>query len=176
MLAKLLAAFILIPLVEFFLLVWIAQQTSLVTTIVLVVATGVLGSLLARSQGLRALRNFRQSIAEGRMPGKEIQDGLMIAFAAALMLTPGLLTDALGLFLLVPQTRALARRYMARHLINRFEFKVESRMQSDSETFEAKYWSASNANPRPTGSVRRDATGRRNGDTIDATRVRALGS
>ncbi len=116
MLGKLLLAFILIPLIEFFLLLWIADKTSILATIGLVIVTGIIGTLLARAEGLRALQRFRSSAAAGKLPAAEIRDGLMIAFAAALLLTPGLLTDLFGFALLIPATRrpiaaALARRF-----------------------------------------------------------------
>ena len=126
MLLRLLLAFTLIPLVELFLLLRFAQLTGPLTTVAVVIITGVIGSLLARRQGLLTWRRFRMALAEGRMPAREIQDGLLIAFAAALLLTPGLLTDAIGFLLLIPRFRAVARRYMASRLAGRFRLSVDS--------------------------------------------------
>ena len=94
MFTRLLAAFILVPLIELMLLIQLATYTSLGTTIILVIVTGILGSWLARREGVIAWFRFQSALAEGRAPSHEIQDGLMIVFAAALLLTPGLLTDA----------------------------------------------------------------------------------
>ncbi len=126
MLLKLLAAFILIPLVELILLMKMAQLTSIFHTIALVIVTGVLGSYLARREGLHALGRFQTAISQGRMPSREIQDGLMIVFAAALLLTPGLLTDAVGFFLLIPAGRELIRRTLLKRYMGRFNVQVIS--------------------------------------------------
>ena len=141
MLGKLLAAFILIPLVEFFLLVWIAEQTSILATIALVIITGIIGSLLARAEGVKAWRKFRLAASEGRLPGREIQDGLLIAFAAALLLTPGLLTDTLGFLLLIPVTREPVRWYLAKKFASGVKFQMFSQVRRADGTVEAESWS-----------------------------------
>lgn len=162
MLVKLLLAFILIPLVELFLLVWIAGETSLLATVALVIITGVIGSLLARQQGLQAWHRFRQATAQGRLPGREIQDGLMIAFAAALLLTPGLLTDAAGFALLVPATRNFLRQRFAQGLADRFRLRVMTAGSTGSPFDRPQYPPADrpSRSPRP--------------DTIDAVNVRTV--
>ena len=114
MLLRLLVAFIVVPLVELYLLLRLAEWTSVMTTVGIVIGTGVLGSVLARREGLRTWFRFRRSLAANRVPSREIQDGLMIVFAAALLLTPGLLTDVLGFALLLPAGRAVIRRWMLR--------------------------------------------------------------
>ncbi len=124
MLLKLLAAFILIPLVELILLMKMADLTSIPHTIALVIVTGVIGSYLARREGLMTLHRFQTAMSEGRMPSREIQDGLMIVFAAALLLTPGLLTDAVGFTLLIPAGRELIRRTVLKRYIGRFNVQV----------------------------------------------------
>ncbi|MDB4476751.1 FxsA family protein [Rhodopirellula sp.] len=121
MFTRLLAAFILVPLLELVLLVQVAQYTSLWTTIMLVIVTGVIGSWLARREGVMAWFRFQSALAEGRAPSQEIQDGLMIVFAAALLLTPGLLTDALGFTLLLPQGREFIRRTLVKRYMQRFK-------------------------------------------------------
>ena len=124
MLLKLLAAFVLIPLVELILLMKMAELTSIAHTILLVIVTGVIGSYLARREGLMTLNRFQMAMNEGRMPSREIQDGLMIVFAAALLLTPGLLTDAVGFTLLIPAGRELVRRTALKRYIGRFNVQV----------------------------------------------------
>lgn len=184
MLGKLLAAFILIPLVEFFLLVWIAERTSVLTTIGLVIITGIIGSLLARAEGVKAWRRFRESAAEGRLPGREIQDGLMIAFAAALLLTPGLLTDAVGFFLLIPFTRERIRRFMASRVSNGVHFQVFSQTRRADGTVEAESWSnpaeqtAGWVGENDYGPIEPDKLHRPNKEklTIDAAGVRTIDS
>jgi UPF0716 protein FxsA len=126
MLLKLLAAFILIPLAELILLMKMAELTSIAHTITLVIVTGVIGSFLARREGLMTLNRFQAALGEGRMPSREIQDGLMIVFAAALLLTPGLLTDFVGFTLLIPAGRELIRRTVLKRYIGRFNVQVTS--------------------------------------------------
>jgi len=121
MFTRLLAAFILVPLIELMLLIQLANYTSLTTTIMLVIVTGIIGSWLARREGVMAWFRFQSALAEGRAPSHEIQDGLMIVFAAALLLTPGLLTDALGFTLLLPQGRELIRQTLLKRYMQRFQ-------------------------------------------------------
>lgn len=124
MLAKLLVAFIVVPLVELFLLLQLAQATSPWTTFLVVIITGVVGSMLARREGVMAWFRFRTALAEGRVPSRELQDGMMVVFAAALLLTPGLLTDALGFTLLIPAGRELMRRLVLSRYIGQFQLQM----------------------------------------------------
>jgi len=121
---KLLAAFIFIPLIELYLLIQLSTATSVWTTIAIVVTTGILGSMLARREGTMAWVRFQKALSEGRMPSREIQDGLMIVFAAALLLTPGLLTDFLGFTLLVPPGRAFVRKFVLSRYVKGFQVHV----------------------------------------------------
>ena len=124
MLLKLLLAFTIIPLIELTLLMKLSAATNIMTTIVIVICTGVLGSILARWQGALAWQRFQLALAEGRMPAPEVQDGLLIFFAAGLLLTPGLLTDVFGFSLLVPQTRLVARAYLAKRFKGKFQVQT----------------------------------------------------
>ncbi|TWT79829.1 phage T7 F exclusion suppressor FxsA [Planctomycetes bacterium CA13] len=138
---RLLVAFIVVPLVELVLLLRLADATSVMTTLAIVIITGVIGSALARREGVLAWYRFRSALAEGRMPSQEIQDGLMVVFAAALLLTPGLLTDSLGFILLIPTGRTLIRKYVLSRYIRAVDVHVnttastsgfESRTHTDS--------------------------------------------
>ena len=123
MLLRLLAAFTLIPLIELYLLLQLAQATSAMATFLLVILTGVIGSFLARREGTAALRRFHGAVGESRIPGREMQDGLMIVFAAALLLTPGLLTDAMGFMMLVPMGRDFVRKHLLSRFFGGFQFR-----------------------------------------------------
>ena len=125
MFIRLLVAFIVVPLVELYLLLQLAHVTSAATTILVVIITGVIGSMLARREGVLAWHRFQSALAEGRAPSREIQDGLMIVFAAALLLTPGLITDALGFILLIAPGRELMRRLVIARYIRRFGVQVD---------------------------------------------------
>jgi UPF0716 protein FxsA len=121
MIGKLLILFVVLPLAELYLLLRFADATNIPTTISVVVLTGICGSILASRQGMVAMRNFQDAVAEGRVPGAEAIDGILIAFAAALLLTPGLLTDSLGLALLIPWSRVRFRRWLVNRFAGRFK-------------------------------------------------------
>lgn len=112
MLFRLLLLFITVPLIELYLLLQLASATSAGATFLLVIITGIIGSWLAKREGVIAWHKFHAALAEGRMPSREIQDGLMIVFAAALLLTPGILTDLVGFLMLVPLGRDLIRKFV----------------------------------------------------------------
>lgn len=113
MFARLLILFIVVPLVELALLLLIGQSIGLLATVVLVVATGIAGAALARREGLRTLWQIRAELGSGRFPADRLLDGAMILVAAGLLLTPGVLTDAVGLLLLTPAGRSLLRARLA---------------------------------------------------------------
>jgi len=102
---KLILAFILVPLIELTLLVQLHQQTSFLTTLLVVLFTGMLGVSLARRQGLDVWRGIHQQLAQGKNPSVEIMNGVMILLAGAFLMTPGLLTDGVGFALLIPWLR-----------------------------------------------------------------------
>ncbi len=132
MLIRLLAAFIVIPLVELYLLLRLADATSVMTTFLVVLGTGIVGSMLARREGSLAWFRFRAALADNRMPSREIQDGLMVVFAAALLLTPGLITDAMGFLLLVPAGRDFVRNYVLSRYMSKVHVHVTGLDSGDS--------------------------------------------
>ncbi len=120
MLFRLLLLFILVPFVELWLLLWLADRTSWQHTLVLVIVTGIVGSLLARSQGWRTYTRIQRELAAGHVPGESLVDALMIFVAGALLLTPGILTDVFGLSLLIPFCRRFYRRRLVASFKSRF--------------------------------------------------------
>jgi len=106
--------FLLVPLAELAVLIAVGQWLGLVPTLVLLLAVSLVGAWLAKREGLAAWRRFQQALAEGRMPTVEVADGAMVLLAGALLLTPGFLSDVVGVLLLLPPTRALARRQVPR--------------------------------------------------------------
>lgn len=139
MLIKLFLLFAIIPLIELYLLLKLASITGVATTIAIVVVTAILGSLLAKTQGWLAWWRFRSAMLEGRMPGQEIADGLLIAFAAALLLTPGLLTDFVGFLLLIPVSRGRVREWLLRSIANQVQVRMTVFPGPDGEPFETRY-------------------------------------
>ncbi len=112
----LLLLFIVLPATELFLLLELGRQIGVFETLMLIVLTGVVGASLARNQGLRVLSQAQRELAEGVMPADPLTDGVMILLAAALLITPGILTDAFGFLCLLPAFRALAKRQLLRRL------------------------------------------------------------
>ena len=118
MFLRLLLLFTVVPLIELFLLVKLGTMIGVGPTVLIVLLTGFLGALLARWQGLGVLRRLSEDMAGGRLPTDALIDGLLILIAGAVLLTPGLITDAFGFLLLIPQGRALVRRAVAARLSN----------------------------------------------------------
>ncbi|MEK9973259.1 MAG: FxsA family protein [bacterium] len=116
MLWKLFLAFTLIPVSEIYILIAIGGQIGILPSIGLVILTGIVGASLARSQGLQTLGRIRDSFQQGVVPGEELLNALLIAIAGIVLLTPGFLTDAAGLFLLIPATRTLCREWLKRRI------------------------------------------------------------
>jgi UPF0716 protein FxsA len=104
--------FILVPVAELAVIIAVGKSIGVLTTLLLLLVFSLFGAWLAKREGLAAWRRFQLAMTEGRMPAREVADGAMILLAGALLLTPGFLTDLVGLLLLVPATRALARRWV----------------------------------------------------------------
>ena len=107
---KLLLFFIVLPMVELVLLTILAHYTSIWTTILFIIGTGVLGTYLANTQGISTYRRIQQELSLGRMPTDSLIDGVLILLAGILLISPGVLTDLVGIVLMIPPTRALIRR------------------------------------------------------------------
>lgn len=118
--ALLVALFIIIPIVELWVIIEIGSLIGVLPTIALLIADALLGSLLLRHQGRGAWRRFNEALAQRRFPGREVADGLLIAIGGTLLLTPGFVTDVFGAILLIPPTRAIVRRLMRGYVTRRF--------------------------------------------------------
>jgi len=110
MFLRLLLLFTIVPLLELFILIKLGGVIGVGPTVAIVIGTGMLGAWLARHQGLGVLRRVGAELDQGRLPAEALLDGLLILIAGALLLTPGLITDALGFTLLAPPGRKIARR------------------------------------------------------------------
>jgi len=120
---KLLLLFTVVPLVELWLLLVLADYTSWYVTLGLVIVTGLLGAALSRRQGWLAMRRIRRTLSQGQMPGDAMLDGLLIVVAGTLLITPGVLTDAVGFALLIPPLRSLVKRRLVARFKSRFRFQ-----------------------------------------------------
>ena len=114
-LGRLALLFVVVPLLELALLIQMGRIVGFWPTIALVVFTGLTGAWLARIEGLRTMWKLRDDVANGRVPGQAIMDGMAVLAGGTLLLTPGILTDVIGFGLLFPTTRhAMQKRIMAR--------------------------------------------------------------
>jgi UPF0716 protein FxsA len=118
-LLALLLLLIVVPIAEIALIIQVGEWIGVWWTIALLLADAVLGSLLLRSQGRAVWRRFSAAVSEGRIPHREVLDGVLVIFGAALMLAPGFITDVIGALFLLPPTRALMRRLLVRRAVLR---------------------------------------------------------
>ena len=118
--AFLVLLFIVVPIIELYVIIQIGSLIGVWPTIALLLADALLGSLLLRHQGRGAWRRFNEALAHRRFPGREVADGLLIVIGGTLLLTPGFVTDIVGLLFLIPPTRAIIRRLMRRYVGHRF--------------------------------------------------------
>lgn len=108
MLGRLFLLFTVVPLVELALLIRIGEWLGALPTVGLVAGTGLVGAWLARRESTRSWRAVRRELSAGRVPGEELLHTLLVVLAGALLVTPGVLTDVVGLLTLVRPVRALA--------------------------------------------------------------------
>ncbi len=107
------------PLVEIWLLIRVAHAINWGPTFLLVIGTGVVGATLARHQGLAAWMRIQSEMAEGKMPTSAMVDAVLIFAAGLVLLTPGIITDCIGLALLIPPIRAVFKRKAADYFRSR---------------------------------------------------------
>ena len=110
--ALLFTVFIVMPIVEIYVIIQVGQVIGAWWTVALLVADSIVGTWLIKHEGGRAWRALRATLDEGRMPGRELADGVLILVGGTLMLAPGFVTDALGVLLILPFTRPLFRRLL----------------------------------------------------------------
>jgi UPF0716 protein FxsA len=120
MLFLLVLLFIAVPIVEIYVIIQVGQAIGALWTIALLVADSILGSMLMRSQGRSAWRRFNEAVARGRVPAREVFDGVLVIFGGALLLTPGFVTDIFGACFLLPPSRALVRKLLVKRYAGRF--------------------------------------------------------
>lgn len=108
------AALVIVPLVEIAVLIGASQIIGLGWTLVLMLATSFIGGWLLRKEGAKAWRAFQTDLAERRPPGNAATDGLLVLIGGLFMLVPGFVSDVIGLFFILPPTRRLARGFVVR--------------------------------------------------------------
>ncbi len=123
MLLRLLLIFTLIPIIELSLLIELGRHIGLELTLAIVIVTGVIGAYLAKNEGFKVIHRIRQELQSGKIPAEGLIDGVIILAGGSLLLTPGLLTDAVGLLALIPATRHYIKEYLKR----KFKQKIDSK-------------------------------------------------
>ncbi|HEX2849010.1 MAG TPA: FxsA family protein [Acidimicrobiales bacterium] len=120
MFAVLALAFLVVPFVEIYVLIQVGQAIGAPATILVLIALSVAGAWMVKREGIAVLRAAREEVRMGQLPGVPLVDGVLLLFAGALLLTPGFVTDVLGLLLLLPPVRravrVVSRRYLERRL------------------------------------------------------------
>jgi UPF0716 protein FxsA len=108
--------FTIVPIVEIYFLIKVGQHIGAFNTIIIVILAGIFGAALARMEGLRVLYGVQKDLQEGRMPSSQLLDGVLILAGAVFFIIPGLLTDVLGLLLVIPQSRTLVKVWLKKYL------------------------------------------------------------
>jgi UPF0716 protein FxsA len=119
--------FLLVPVAELYVIYKVGDAIGVLPTFLLLALDSVLGAVLLRAQGRAVWRRFNEAMAAGRIPHREVIDGVLVIFGGAFLLTPGFLTDVVGLLLLLPPTRSLFRRIAVRRLGRRVAASVADR-------------------------------------------------
>lgn len=118
MFSRLLLLFLTVPIIELFALIWVGERIGLLPTLGLIATTAIVGSWLAKREGLATFYRVQSQLSSGEIPGDALMDGLVILVSGVLLLTPGILTDLVGFVGLIPVTRkhignALRKRFAA---------------------------------------------------------------
>jgi UPF0716 protein FxsA len=112
-------AFLLVPIVEIYVLIQVGQVIGAWWTVLLLIADSLFGSWLLKREGSRAWRALQAAFESGRMPTKELADAALIVFGGTLMITPGFVSDIVGLLAILPFTRPIARRMLGAFVARR---------------------------------------------------------
>lgn len=126
MFIRLLLLFTLVPAVELYLLVTVGSQIGVGLTLGIAIFTGILGAALAKREGLRTLSEARINAQAGKMPTDQMIDGLLLLVSAAVLITPGFLTDAAGFTLLMPPVRTLIRNTIKKNMGSQFKVRMNT--------------------------------------------------
>jgi UPF0716 protein FxsA len=108
--------FLVLPVAELYLILKVGDSIGIAWTLLLLAADSLLGTVLLRTQGRTVWRRFNAALSEGRVPHREVMDGVLVIFGGAFLITPGFITDVLGVLVLLPPTRAVVRRLIVKRL------------------------------------------------------------
>jgi UPF0716 protein FxsA len=128
--AILVLLFLVLPIVELYVIIRVGQEIGALWTIALLLVISIVGAWLAKREGLGVWRRINQQVNAGNVPAAELVDAFLILLAGALLLTPGFITDVLAILLLIPPSRALVRRTLRRRFLGRVDVVRGSAGQS----------------------------------------------
>ena len=152
-LLALIAIFVLVPLAELYVIFKVVGPAiGAPLTIALLAADSLAGAWLLKSQGRVVWRRFNETLSAGRVPTREIVDGVLVIFGGAFLITPGFLTDILGFLLLIPPTRSLFRRSLQRRLERRAVVTVNGRYRRAPRDYDVE-GTATEHDPPPPGEL-----------------------
>ncbi|GKX29296.1 membrane protein FxsA [Vallitalea longa] len=118
---KLLLLFTIVPFVELYILLKLANVTSAGITLLIIVITGIIGAYFAKHQGRAVIKNIQYESNNGHMPGNELMHGLCVLIGGILLVTPGIITDLFGFSLLFPLTRTIYVNFIKKYFLKKFE-------------------------------------------------------
>jgi len=123
----LLFVFVLVPIAELYVILQVGGAIGVLPTLAILVVDSIVGSMLLRAQGRGAWRRFNEALSAGRPPAREVLDGALVIFGSAFLITPGFITDAIGLALLIPPSRAVVRGALVSAFSRRLLFGLAGR-------------------------------------------------
>lgn len=150
-------AFIVMPLVEIYAVIRVGEWIGAWWTITILVVDSVIGAWLVKHEGARAWRALQEKLRGGGVPGRELADGALLLIGGTLLLTPGFVTDALGILLVLPLTRPLFRRLLTSYAASRVTVMTAG----------AGAWPAAGRGPRPSGPSGHDGDSVIRGEVVD---------
>jgi UPF0716 protein FxsA len=121
MLLKLILLFTITPLVEFYILIKIGTIIGAGATILIVLCTGIMGGILAQAQGLRVIQQLISELGQGIFPAEPLWNGLFVLTGAIFLITPGLITDVLGFFCIIPFTREPLKKLVKKYISHKLD-------------------------------------------------------
>lgn len=116
---KIVIFFILAPILDLYILISASREMGFLTTVLLIVATSIAGYYLARSEGKLVIRNINRDLSQGMVPDEELLNGLCILLGGIFLIIPGIVTDIIGITMVLPGTRDLYKSYFKKAFINK---------------------------------------------------------
>lgn len=134
MFARLFLLFSIVPFIELFLLLTVGREIGVVPTVLMIILTAVIGAALAKREGLRVYTEWQRAIAEMRVPDEGITSGLLVLVGGALMIAPGVLTDIVGILLMIAPIRRVVARFIEGRVRKHFEAAAKGETAGRGET------------------------------------------